>query len=200
MKPASNPTVPKTARFLGSFPGELPAPSLPEVAFAGRSNVGKSSGINAIVGQKGLCRTSGTPGRTQAINLFDVDERWIAADLPGYGYAKVSKADRASWKTMVAEYFGHRETLKLVITFVDARIDPQPIDTVLIESLREYGLPMAILATKIDGIPRAKRPAAIAALGAAHHVDPARILPFSAHEGIGLDEVRQLLYAVTREK
>lgn len=188
----------KSARFIGSFPRELPPATLPEVAFAGRSNVGKSSGINAIVGQTGLCRTSGTPGRTQAINLFEIDERWIAADLPGYGYAKVSKSDRASWKTMVADYFGHRATLRLVVTFVDARIPPQPIDTVLIESLRAYGLPMAILATKIDGLTRGKRGAALAALGAAHGIPVDRILPFSAHEGIGVDEVRELLHAVTR--
>lgn len=188
----------KSARFIGSFPSELPPPTLPEVAFAGRSNVGKSSGINAIVGQSSLCRTSGTPGRTQAINLFEIDERWIAADLPGYGYAKVSKSDRASWKVMVANYFGHRESLRLVITFVDARIPPQEIDTVLIDSLRAYNLPMAILATKIDGLTRSKRGAALSALGAAHGIPVDRILPFSAHEGIGVDEVRQLLHAVTR--
>lgn len=184
--------------FLGSFPADLPAPTLPEVAFAGRSNVGKSSAINAIVGQHGLCRTSGTPGRTQAINLFQFDDRWIAADLPGYGYAKVSHGDRAKWKQMIADYFGHRPTLRLVVTFVDARIPPQESDTVLIQSLREYNLPMAILATKIDGVTRNKRAASVAALAAAHGIDPARILPFSAHEAIGIEDARKLIYSVTR--
>lgn len=186
------------ALFLGSFPNELPAPTLPEVAFAGRSNVGKSSAINAIVGQNGLCRTSGTPGRTQAINLFQLDDRWIAADLPGYGYAKVSHGDRARWKQMVADYFGHRPTLRLVVTFIDARIPPQEIDTVLIQSLREYNLPMAILATKIDGLSRNKRAAAVEALGKAHGIPADRILPFSAHEGIGVEEARKLLHVVTK--
>ncbi len=186
------------ALFLGSFPNELPPPTLPEVAFAGRSNVGKSSAINAIVGQNGLCRTSGTPGRTQAINLFQLDDRWIAADLPGYGYAKVSHGDRARWKQMVADYFGHRPTLRLVVTFVDARIPPQEIDTVLIQSLREYNLPMAIFATKIDGVTRNKRAAAVAALGKAHGIPADRILPFSAHEAIGIEDARRLLHVVTR--
>jgi GTP-binding protein len=186
------------AQFLGSFPGELPSPTLPEVAFAGRSNVGKSSAINAIVGQNGLCRTSGTPGRTQAINLFQLDDRWIAADLPGYGYAKVSHGDRARWKQMVADYFGHRPTLRLVVTFVDARIAPQEIDSVLIQSLREYNLPMAIFATKIDGLTRNKRSAAVEALARAHGVPAERILPFSAHEGIGVEDARKLLFAITR--
>lgn len=186
------------ARFIGSFPAELPAPTLPEVAFAGRSNVGKSSAINAIVGQNSLARTSGTPGRTQAINLFQIDERWIAADLPGYGYAKVSHKDRDSWKTMIAMYFGHRPTLRLVVVFLDARIPPQESDSMLLFSLREYGLPLAAVATKIDGVTRAKRPAALSALAKAHELPADRILPFSAHEGIGVDEARQLLWAVTK--
>lgn len=186
------------AVFLGSFPGPLPEPTLPEIAFAGRSNVGKSSAINAIVGQNGLCRTSGTPGRTQAINLFQIDDRWIAADLPGYGYAKVSRGERAKWKTMIADYFGHRPTLRMVIVFVDSRIPPQESDSVLVQGLREYELPMAVLATKIDGLPRAKREAAIAALARAHGVPAARILPFSAHEGIGIDDARALLHAVSK--
>jgi GTP-binding protein len=186
------------ALFLGSFPGELPAPTLPEIAFAGRSNVGKSSAINAIVGQKGLCRTSGTPGRTQAINLFQLDDRWIAADLPGYGYAKVSKGDRAKWKTMIADYFGHRPTLRLVVVFVDSRIPPQESDSVLIQGLRAYDLPMAILATKIDGVTRSKREAAVATLGQAHGIPASRILPFSAHEGIGVEDARTLLYSVSK--
>src|SRR4051812_18200685 len=113
------------ARFLGSFTDTLPAPGLPEVAFAGRSNVGKSSLLNELVGIKGLARVAKTPGRTQSLNLFEIDGRWIAVDLPGYGYAKVSKGMRAAWKGIVETYLGDRETLKLVVVLLDARLPAQ---------------------------------------------------------------------------
>lgn len=181
------------ASFIGSYPGELPAPSLPEVAFAGRSNVGKSSALNALLGVAGLARTSGTPGRTQAINLFDVDERWIAADLPGYGYAKVSHASRAAWKGLIERYLGERPTLRLVVVLIDSRIPPQESDTQLLRSLTGARIPVLVLATKVDGIPRGKRPGALAALAKGHGIPVQTVLGFSATERIGIDEARDMI-------
>src|SRR5262249_30584515 len=109
------------ATFIGAAtaPGRFPAPSRPEVAFAGRSNVGKSSAINRLVGRKGLARTSSTPGRTQQLNFFAIDDRLVLVDLPGYGYAKVSKAARDAWRPLVESYLGTRGVLAGVVLIVD---------------------------------------------------------------------------------
>ena len=113
--------------FLGSFPGTLPPGTVPEVAFVGRSNVGKSSAVNAVLGSRRVARVSRRPGRTQAINLFLVDKRVIFADLPGYGYARVPDEVRERWRELVDGYLRNRDTLKAVVLLVDARHDAQPI-------------------------------------------------------------------------
>lgn len=179
-------------RFIGSFPGEPPPPSLPEVAFAGRSNVGKSSALNLLLGA-GQARVSKTPGRTQALNFFAVDESWLAVDLPGYGHAQVSHATRASWKRLIEAYLGERPTLRLVIPILDSRIPAQDSDRVLIRGLTDAGIPYLALATKIDGIPRSKRAAAVTALARAHGLPPEAVVPFSATERIGKDEVLDVI-------
>lgn len=176
-------------RFLGSFPGELPAPTLPEVAFAGRSNVGKSSAINVLL-QTSVARVSGTPGRTQALNLFEVGGRWIAVDLPGYGYAKVGHRTREGWRVWIEKYLAQRETLKVVVALIDSRIPPQEMDAMLIGALADLGMPTLALATKIDALPRSKRAAAVAALARAHRLPPETVVPFSATEKLGLEDAR----------
>lgn len=185
--------APARARFLGSFPDAPPPPTLPEVAFAGRSNVGKSSAINCLLGVEGLARTSKTPGRTQALNYFEVDGRWIAVDLPGYGHAKVSHAVRAHWKGLIEGYLAERETLRLVIVLVDSRIPPQESDRQLIHGLLDAGIHTLVVATKVDAVPRGKRDATLAALAEAHGLPAGALMPFSAHERIGRDEVRALI-------
>jgi GTP-binding protein len=185
-------------RFLGSFVGELPAPSLPEVAFAGRSNVGKSSAINLLLGVSGIARVAKTPGRTQALNLFLVDESWVAVDLPGYGYAKVSKSMREGWKGLIEGYLSDRDTLRLVVCLLDPRVPPQEMDGQLLRGLLDAGIPILPVATKIDAISRTRRAAAIEALARAHGLDPAEIIGFSSTEHIGKDEVlRAIRRAVT---
>jgi len=133
-------------------PAHYPAASLPEIAFAGRSNVGKSSLINTLLNRKGLARTSNTPGRTQEINFFRVNERFAFIDLPGYGYAKVPEAIRKQWGPMVETYLRERDTLRLVVVILDVRRDPSAEDLQLMEWLQCYRIPFLICLTKTDKV------------------------------------------------
>ena len=184
-------------RFLGSFVGELPPATLPEVAFAGRSNVGKSSAINALLGAT-VARVAKTPGRTQALNLFDVGGAWIAVDLPGYGYAKVSKEKRGSWKDLIEGYLGGRDTLRLVVCLIDARIPAQAMDTQLLHGLMAANIPAIAVATKIDALSRNQRQGTLQVLARAHGINPEVLFPFSAHEGIGKDAILKAIWEMTR--
>jgi GTP-binding protein len=143
-------------RFLKSVFAEsdYPPPDRPEVAFAGRSNVGKSSLINALVHRKGLAKTSATPGRTQALNFFSVADRFYMVDLPGYGYAVASREAKKSWKRMIEIYLSHRENLKAVVVILDIRRDPSKGDLELIQSLKEYQRRAILVLTKSDKLSR----------------------------------------------
>jgi len=129
---------------------KCPPPEKPEFAFIGRSNVGKSSLINMLVSKKGLAKTSGTPGKTQLINHFLINESWYLVDLPGYGYAKTSQSNRAKWEKMILDYLTGRENLVNIFVLIDARLEPQKIDIEFINSLGESELPFAIIFTKSD--------------------------------------------------
>jgi GTP-binding protein len=131
---------------------QLPKDSFPEFAFAGRSNVGKSSLINSLCNRKALARTSSTPGKTQLINHFLINETWYLVDLPGYGYAKVSQKQRAGFLKLMTDYLLKRESLMLVFVLVDLRIPPQAIDLEFIEFLGVEGIPFEILFTKVDKV------------------------------------------------
>ncbi len=174
-------------RFLGSFPGQVPTCGLPEIAFAGRSNVGKSSAINRLLGCKKAARVSATPGRTQAINLFAVGGRLAFVDLPGYGFARVPAEVQRGWKGLVEGYLAEREALALVVVLIDPRRDPQALDADLIWGLRQAGIPLLVLATKLDKIKRSRRAAALAALRRAYKLKPEEALGFSSHTGEGLE-------------
>ena len=128
----------------------MPKSKLPEFAFIGRSNVGKSSLINYLCHRKNLARTSAKPGKTQLINIFEVDQSWILADLPGYGYAKVSKGKRQQWSQMISSYLIHRPNLYCVFILIDARIPPQKIDLEQIEWMAQKEIPFVIVFTKAD--------------------------------------------------
>lgn len=185
-------------RFLASYPDAPPPPTLPEVAFAGRSNVGKSSALNRLFGVAGLARVSKTPGRTQALNYFEVDGRWLAVDLPGYGHARVSHGVRDAWKGLIEGYLGDRPTLRLVVALVDARIPAQESDTRLVHGLLDAGIHTAVVATKIDGITKGQRARALAALAEAHTLPPGALIAFSAVDGTGREEVLRLIEARIR--
>ena len=169
-------------------PAHYPPAVLPEIAFAGRSNVGKSSLINTLVKRKGLARTSNTPGRTQEINFFTVNDRFAFIDLPGYGYAKVPEKIRNNWGPMIETYLSDRETLRLVVLILDIRRDPSPEDRQLIGWLQYYRLPVLIVLTKIDKVSRnqlAERKRLIGErLGLASRMET---VPFSAKTGEGKD-------------
>ena len=131
---------------------KCPSPVFPEYAFIGRSNVGKSSLINMLTSRKGLAKTSTTPGKTQLINHFLINKKWYLVDLPGYGYAKVSKTSKATWDRMIRDYLEKRKNLMTVFILVDVRLDPQPIDLSFIRWVGEKQIPLAIVFTKSDKI------------------------------------------------
>jgi len=181
-------------RFLlsASDVNHFPAPSLPEIAFLGRSNVGKSSVINALVGTK-LAKTSSTPGRTRSINFFEIRfagkprPELIFTDLPGYGFAKISKEISAQWPTFIDPYLQDRPTLALCLVLVDSNIAPQESDGQLLDFLAASGRPFLIVATKCDRLSGNQLTNALRRLQQRHQ--DAKILPFSARTGVGRDDL-----------
>lgn len=133
-------------------PEQYPNTKLPEIALAGRSNVGKSSFINTLINRKGLARTSGKPGKTQTLNFYLIEEALHFVDVPGYGYAKVSKTERAKWGKMIETYITEREQLQAVVSLVDMRHDPTADDIQMYEFLKYYNIPVIVVATKCDKI------------------------------------------------
>ncbi len=191
------------SRFLAAStePSRFPPPSLPEVAFLGRSNVGKSSVINSLLGSK-AARTSSTPGRTRSINFFEV--RWagkpvpelIFADLPGYGYARVSREISDQWAGFIDPYLRDRPTLALCLALVDVSIPPQPSDRDLLEFLHSMGRPFVVIGTKSDRISNNQMRNALNALSG--ELPLTRVIPFSARTGFGREEVwREIREATT---
>lgn len=137
-------------------PAQYPDTDLPEIALAGRSNVGKSSFINTLVDRRNLARTSSKPGKTQTLNFFIIENALHFVDVPGYGYAKVSKTERAKWGKMIETYLAEREQLKSVISLVDLRHAPSVEDVQMYQFLKYYDIPVIVVATKADKIPRSK--------------------------------------------
>ncbi|WP_324173402.1 ribosome biogenesis GTP-binding protein YihA/YsxC [Staphylococcus pseudintermedius] len=137
-------------------PEQYPELDLPEVALSGRSNVGKSTFINSMIGRKNMARTSQQPGKTQTLNFFNIDNQLIFVDVPGYGYAKVSKKQREAFGKMIETYITTREALKLVIQLVDLRHPPTEDDVLMYDFLKYYDIPTLIIATKEDKIPKGK--------------------------------------------
>ena len=170
---------------------QFPAPSVAEIAFLGRSNVGKSSLLNALVGEK-AAKVSQTPGRTRAINFFQLADdkqrpRLVFADLPGYGYAKISKSISAEWPKFIEPYLAERETLKLCICLVDSNISPQQSDGRLVEWLRHVGRDFLVVATKTDRLSGNARTRNLAEIRKEFELD--QILSVSAKTGAGIREL-----------
>ncbi|CAM3981726.1 ribosome biogenesis GTP-binding protein YihA/YsxC [Catellicoccus marimammalium] len=135
---------------------QYPDTHLKEIALAGRSNVGKSSFINTLLGRKNLARTSSKPGKTQTLNFYLIENQFYFVDVPGYGYAKVSKKERAKWGKMIDEYLLEREELEAVVSLVDFRHEPSKEDCQMYQFLKYYDIPVIVVATKADKIPRGK--------------------------------------------
>jgi len=186
------------SRFLLAASDErhFPPPSLPEIAFLGRSNVGKSSVINALVGSK-VARTSSTPGRTRSINFFEIRRaghpkpELLFTDLPGYGYAKISREVSQDWARFVDPYLRERPTLALCLALVDSNIPPQASDRQLLEFLGATGRHHVIIATKCDRLSSNELQSALRTLG--HEYPATTIVPFSAKTGAGKDELWNLI-------
>lgn len=166
-----------------------PETGKPEVVVVGRSNVGKSSFINALTNRKRLAYVGNTPGKTQLINFFDVDGKWVLVDVPGYGYAKLSKSQLQKMGKMMDEYFADRKEITCVVSLVDARHDPTADDLDMIEYFKSSGHPVIIAATKIDKVPKTKRLAAMKRISQKLQLPMKNIFPVSSVEKNGLEDV-----------
>ncbi|HHO52544.1 MAG TPA: YihA family ribosome biogenesis GTP-binding protein [Deltaproteobacteria bacterium] len=184
--------------FVGSFRSQLPDLGLPEIAFAGRSNVGKSSLLNTLMRRRSLARTSRTPGRTQLINLFQIGDAVVFADLPGYGFARVPERVRLEWGPMVETYLGERGTLRLVVVLVDIRRDAQHDDGSLLWGLTEARIPSVVVATKTDKLSKQKVRRQLTTLRRDLHLPVGQPIPFSARTGAGRGAVWDELEAAIR--
>ncbi len=181
----------KSAEFVKSAvkPSQYPPADLPEVAFAGRSNVGKSSLINTIINRERLVKTSSTPGRTRLINFFKINSAFLFVDLPGYGYAKVPQAVKKQWGPMVETYLSTRKTLKGVVLIIDIRRIPGPEELQFIGWLDHFSIPAVLILTKADKLSKTKQIKQHLSIAKALNVDPNGLILFSAKTRQGKDAV-----------
>ena len=170
-------------------PDQYPEDGLPEFALAGRSNVGKSSFINRMIGRKSMARISSKPGKTQTLNFYKIEEQLFFVDVPGYGYAKVSKSEREAWGKMIERYITGREELKAVVQIVDLRHPPTADDRMMYDFLKHYNIPCIIIATKADKIPKGKWDKHKKIVKTTLNMDPNDpLIVFSSEKGLGLEE------------
>lgn len=188
----------ETARYEASYGtiAQLPKPTTPEVSFVGRSNVGKSSLLNRLLGRKQLARVSSVPGKTANINFFDVDGVKFV-DLPGYGYAKVSHTEKQRWADLIGGYFEQERSFNLVISLVDIRHEAQKLDLQMVDFLTEAELPFVVALTKADKITRNKQSQAAAALRSSFSLAQEQIIITSSETGLGIDELRRRIEDAT---
>ena len=197
--PAPDPLVIRSLEFLGgmaSAEGWRPDPILPEIAFAGRSNVGKSSLLNRLVRRKAFARVSRTPGRTREINFFKVNGQFILTDLPGYGYAKISKERKADWRPLIEGYLRKTSVLAGVVQLLDIRRDPSDDDRAMMDFLSEVEVPTIMVLTKSDKISRGAVVERTEAIMRSLTLDPEQTIPFSSSTGEGRDELALALVAL----
>lgn len=186
----------------GTKMDQLPASDKPEYAFVGRSNVGKSSLINALTGRNALARVSKRPGKTQTINFFEVDENWHLVDLPGYGYAKVSKKMRSDWDKMIFSYLEQRRQLVAAMVLIDARIPPQKIDLEFINRLGEGRIPFVLVFTKVDKLKSSKKQQLVSTFKKSMKEDWTELPPAfltSSISGEGIEELLNYIGDLNKE-
>lgn len=168
---------------------QYPKDGLPEFVLAGRSNVGKSSFINKMIGRKNLARTSSKPGKTQTLNFYKLNDAFYFVDVPGYGFARVSKTEREAWGQMIETYLANRETLKMVLLIIDVRHAPTKDDKMMYEWLKYYEIPTFIIATKVDKIPKGKQQKHLKMIKETLNiVENDSIVLFSAETGVGKEQ------------
>ena len=197
-----DPLVIRQLEFIGPMAspvGWRPESKWPEVAFAGRSNVGKSSLLNRLVRRKRFARVSNTPGRTREVNFFLVNERFVLVDLPGYGYARISKERRAEWKPLIEGYLRSSTELRGIVHLLDVRHDPTGDDRQMLEFLASLGVPTLFALTKVDKLTAAQRKARVAALLDELGVADDQVIPFSAVTGEGRDELAEAVLSLVEQ-
>ncbi len=189
------------AKFLKSTlnAADFPKDRRPEIAFLGRSNVGKSSLLNTLLGQKNLAKTSSTPGKTQTINFFDVNGEVYFVDLPGYGYAEVPRHLKHAWNQVMVDYLKTRKELRLAVSLLDARHAPPDHDAHMLEILEEAEVPTLLVATKIDKVPRGQRKQHLERIRKTLHLDSdLLIIPFSSVTREGVRDLWQVIEETLR--
>jgi GTP-binding protein len=190
------PLVIRSVEFIGpmaSAGGWRPENTLPEIAFAGRSNVGKSSLLNRLLGRRAVARVSRTPGRTREINFFRINDQFVLADLPGYGYARISKERRAAWGPLIEGYLRGSPALRGVVQLMDIRREPSADDLAMLEFLGSLEVPGVVVLTKADKLSRAAASARHKEMGSELDLPEDQIIPFSAETGEGRDELARIV-------
>jgi len=193
----------RNVEFLGGMAereGWRPDSSLPEIAFAGRSNVGKSSLLNSLVRRKSFARVSRTPGRTREINFFRINNGFVLVDLPGYGYARISKEKKAEWKPLIESYMRRTTQLRGIVLLLDIRREPSDDDRAMLDFLAEMEVPTIVALTKTDKLSKAAARERVVQIARVLTLESEQVIPFSAHSGEGrlelLDAITDLVQAI----
>jgi GTP-binding protein len=197
-EPDAEPVVIRNVEFIGGMAeksGWRPDSNLPEIAFAGRSNVGKSSLLNSLMRRKSFARVSRTPGRTREINFFRINNEFVLVDLPGYGYARISKEKKAEWRPMIDSYMRRTTQLRGIVLLLDIRREPSDDDRAMLDFLADIEVPTIVALTKTDKLSKSAAKTRAAEISRALGLDAEQVIPFSAHSGEGRTE---LLEAITQ--
>ena len=196
---AVDPLVIRSLDFLGPMAaagGWRPDPAGPEIAFVGRSNVGKSSLLNRLVKRKAFARVSNTPGRTREINFFRVNNQFVLADLPGYGYARISKEPKQAWKPLIEGFLRHSEELRGVVLLLDIRHDPTDDDMHMLDFLADLGVPTLVVFTKVDKLNKLGRAERTEAILRQLSLDEDQVITFSAKTDEGRDALAEAVVSL----
>jgi GTP-binding protein len=199
---ADDPLIIRSLEFIGPMAtadGWRPPSDLPEVAFAGRSNVGKSSLLNRLVRRKAFARVSNTPGRTREINFFKVNERFVLVDLPGYGYARISKERKAEWLPLIEGYLRRATALRGVVQLLDVRHAASNDDLLMLDFLADVGVPTIVALTKIDKLRTNELPARMRELALQLQLDEEQMIPFSATTNVGRDDLASAVVSLVEQ-
>jgi GTP-binding protein len=195
-EPPKEALIIRNVEFLGGMAekgGWRPPSDLPEIAFAGRSNVGKSSLLNTLVRRKSFARVSRTPGRTREINFFRVNNGFVLVDLPGYGYARISKEKKAEWRPMITSYLKRTQQLRGIVLLLDIRREPSDDDRAMLDFLAEVEVPTIVALTKMDKLSKSAAREHAAKIARALALDSEQVIPFSAQTGDGRAELLEAI-------
>ncbi len=195
-EPDADALVIRNVEFLGGMAettGWRPDSSLPEIAFAGRSNVGKSSLLNSLIRRKSFARVSRTPGRTREINFFRINNQYVLVDLPGYGYARISKVKKAEWRPLIESYLRRTTQLRGIVLLLDIRREPSDDDRAMLDFLAEVEVPTIVALTKMDKLGKIAAQVQVAGISRTLALQPDQVIPFSAVTGEGRIELAEAM-------